>query len=70
MLRIRVAELFSGLFYVAASRFNSPHHCQTVLKHRGFGSVKPSLLKIGWQSVDRGQEYETYSAYMTYSADH
>ncbi len=32
--KTRFAELFSGLFYVAASRFNSPHYCQIVLKHQ------------------------------------
>jgi hypothetical protein len=29
----RLAELFSGLFYVAASRFNSPRFCHWLLKH-------------------------------------
>jgi hypothetical protein len=30
----RLAELFSGFFYVAASRLNSPRFCQGLLKHR------------------------------------
>jgi len=30
----RLAELFSGLFFVAASRLNSPRLFQALLKHR------------------------------------
>src|SRR5437016_5031726 len=32
--RLKVAELFSGLFYVAASRLNSPRFFQELLNHR------------------------------------
>jgi hypothetical protein len=31
--RERLAELFSGLFFVAASRLNSPRFFQELLKH-------------------------------------